>query len=125
MKNFLLIALLCFCVNAYAITWKKFGESERGDSSYIDVDNIKKHKRFVYYWMLLDRLEPLLGDYSFTHKYKADCKKNKLTELSATFYSQPMGRGTITNESTSNYVSYPKQGSISSDGLKLACLLAK
>ena len=101
MKKLLLTALLCFCVNAYAVEWEKAHENISGDIYYVDVDNIRRHNGFVYYWLLTDYLEPSFrGNYSHIDKYKVDCVEEKKTRLSRTFYSQPMGKGRITDEIT-------------------------
>ena len=126
MKKLLLTALLCFCVNAYAFNWKKVGESTKGNSHYVDVDNMKKHNGFLYYWSLGDWLEPnSVGTYSHINKFKVDCGEEKQTWLSATFYSQNMGKGRITSDSAINKIEYPKPNSIGYDVMKFACDRAK
>lgn len=99
MKKLLLLTLLCFSINGFAFNWKKVGENKIGDSYYVDVDSIKKHNGFVYYWELVDFLEPSSkGVFSFIMKWKHDCRENPrdLTKiLDLTVYSQQMGREKI------------------------------
>tara|TARA_R100001594_G_scaffold131954_1_gene171904 strand:+ start:52 stop:432 length:381 start_codon:yes stop_codon:yes gene_type:complete len=126
MKKLLLLTLLCFSINGFAFNWKKVGESSVGDSYYLDVDNIKKHNGFVYYWEVVDLLKPSQdGDYSHISKWQVDCVKEKRTWLSITFYSQPMGKGRINYEATPNKIKYPKPGEAGYVLMKLACDIAK
>ena len=125
MKKLLLTALLCFCVNAYAFNWKKVGESLIGDNYYVDVSNIKKHNGLIYYWELVDYLDPNLGANSSIGKYKANCGEEKLTWLNVTYYSQSMGRGKIITESTPENIQYPKPNSVGYVVMKFACKNAR
>ena len=113
MKVILLTTLLLFSVNGFSQNWRKVPENEKGNSYYIDFDNIKKHNSLVYYWVLSDYIEPTeYGDYSVIVENKVDCVEEKLFRLSSTFYSQPMGKGRITDEFTPNKLLYPKPKSV-------------
>ena len=130
MKKLLLLTLLCFSINGFAFNWKKVDWADWivdfGNSYYVDIDNIKKHNGLVYYWTLVDLLEPnKQGAYSFIAKHKVNCVEEKQTWLSITFYSQSMGKGTILNESNLNEIQYPKPNTIGYDVLKFACDYAK
>ena len=126
MKKLLLTALLCFSINGFAFNWKKVGENVNGSSYYVDVDSIKNHNGFLYYWALADWLEPnSVGTYSHIDKFKVDCGEEKQTYMSVTFYSQNMGKGRITSDSNYNEIEYPKPNSISYDVMKFACDRAK
>ena len=109
MKVILFTTLLLFSINGFAQNWEFVVKSKDGDTFYIDIDNIKKHKGLVYYWSMVDLLEPSeYGDYSAISKFKVDCGEEKQYRLSNTYYSQPMGKGRITTETTPNNVTYPK-----------------
>ena len=125
MKVILFTTFLLFSVNGFAFNWKKVIENTNGHSFYVDVDNIKKHNGLVYYWQLRDFLEPFYGDYSSISKGKFDCVEEKQTFLSTTFYSQPMGKGQITTETTPIRVIYPKPQSVSYHVMKFVCDTAK
>ena len=129
MKKLLLTALLCFCVNAYAVNWKLITKKSNGVSLYADVDNIKKHNGLVYFWFLADDLVSFKigGDnaYSLILKYKANCGEGKLTQMSATAYSQAMGKGRIVFESTDNPIRYPTPNTPAYSAMELVCDNAK
>ena len=108
MKSIICTMLLLLSINAFAYNWKKVSEYKDRDSFYIDVDNIKKRDGFVYYWVLSNYLEPIDGDYSYISKLKVDCAEEKLTYLSFTNYSEPMGEGRITSEDNKPFIHYPK-----------------
>ena len=126
MKKLLLTALLCFCVNAYAVNWKLVTTVKDGSSFFVDVDNIKKHNGLVYYWELVNYLKPLSGGTnSSINKWKVDCVGEKLTWLNATFYSQSMGKGRILDEGTPNHSFYPKPKSAYYEVMKFSCFRAR
>ena len=99
MKKILLLTLLCFSINAAAINWQKVGEAS-GNSLYVDVDNIKKQNKFVYYWELVDFKEAIFGAYSSISKFKADCVDKKKALLIFNSYTGPMGKFRLINEAT-------------------------
>ena len=102
MKVILFTTLLLFSINGFAFKWKKVVENSLGTTYYVDIDNIKKHNGLVYYWSLVDLLEPIRGNsgdsYSNISKWKVDCGEEKETSVSITFYSQSMGKGRILYE---------------------------
>ena len=128
MKKLLLTALLCFCVNAYAFNWKKVAEDDLGNF-YVDVDNIKKHNGLVYYWDLIDVLEPVklpAGNANSTiNKHKVNCVEEKTTRLNTTWYSLSTGKGRIIYEDSPNGIRYPKPNTIGYVVMKFACDNAK
>ena len=90
MKATLFSILILFSINGFAFNWKKVYESSDSDF-YVDVDNIKKRNGIVYYWTLVDLLEPFpSGTNSYIDKNKVDCIEGKRTWLSSTSYSQSM-----------------------------------
>ena len=124
MKVIFFTTLLLFSLNGFAFNWKKVVEI--GNSFYVDVDTIKKHNGLVYYWQLTDYIEPSpYGDYSSITKYKVDCGEEKQIFLSGTYYSQPMGKGRITSEGTTNSIEHPKPNTIRYALMKFACDNAK
>ena len=125
MNKLLLTTLLCFCVNAYAVNWKKVIVDRSGDSYYVDIDNLKKRNGLLYYSRLEDYLEPKNGDYSFIRKFKVDCSNGKRIWLSDTFYNRPMGKGKITREINPEEISYPKPNSIGYVVMRFSCDYAK
>ena len=123
MKFIFFATLLLFSINGFAFNWKKVTEGfNNGHSFYVDIENIKKHNGLVYYWMLVDRLEPTtIGVNSSISKFKVDCVIEKLTRINSTFYSQSMGRGKIITETTPNKILYPKPNTVTYTVMKFAC----
>ena len=120
MKTILFSVLILFSINGFAFNWKKVSENSLGSSYY--VDNIKKHNGLVYYWTLVDLLEPLSdGTNSYIDKFKVDCVKEKQTFLNETFYSQSMGKGKILEDSSPNKIEYPKPKEFGYTSMKFAC----
>ena len=125
MKVILFTTLLLFSINGFAFNWKKVVASTVGDSYYVDIDNIKKHKGLVYYWSMVDYLEPQDGTNSYIAKFKVNCVEEKRTWLSFTTYSQPMGKGRINTDITPNEIQYPKPNSVGYDLMRFVCNNAK
>ena len=122
MKVILFATLLLFSVNGFAQNWGFVVQTKYGDTFYVDVDSIKKHNELVYYWRLIDYIEPTeFGDYSIITKYKVNCVEEKQFRLSSTYYSQPMGKGRITDEFTPNKLFYPKPNTVAYEVMKFVC----
>jgi hypothetical protein len=103
MKKIIFIAFLFISINSYAVKWEKVVDLD-GDSYYVDIENIKSHNGFVYYWTMYDYLEPLaeLGYLSGIGKYKVDCEKKKQTWLTLSLYSLNMGKGKLLSDEKPN-----------------------
>ena len=134
MKNFLLIALLCFCVNAYAANWKKFWENYEGTSEkYIDLDNIEnvKNRSIIFNTKVIsDYLEKTnQGVLSVISGYKINCRTKQLAGYGRTiFYDQQMGQGKIitrTSGRTWPFKDPGKEGDFDHTLVKYVCDLAK
>jgi hypothetical protein len=131
MKITLFSIILLFSINGFAANWKKLSENKSGSSFYVDVENIKEHNGFVYYWTLIDyRKSTKIGFSSNISEYKVNCVDEKQTWLSNTFYSQPMAKGKIITEkipvwnyygSTLNEIRSLTLGSLEHNILKEVC----
>ena len=86
-----------FSVSVYANNWHKVAE-ENGNSIYIDLDNIKKHRGYVYYSELIDFKEAIYGALSRVSKFKADCNRREKSNLSIISYTGQMGKFFVINE---------------------------
>ncbi len=121
MKSIIFTILILSSLNAFAVSWKKFSENRMGNS-YVDVDSIKKRNNVVYYWRLFDYSEPSpIGVKSSISKFTVDCLSEKITWLSSTYYSQPMGKGKVIKEKTSNKTLFPRPDSVEYTTMKYAC----
>jgi hypothetical protein len=126
MKVILFTTLFLFSINGFAFNWEFVVKSKDGDTFYIDIDNIKKHKGLVYYWSMVDLLEPFpSGTNSFIDKSKVDCIEGKRTWFSSTSYSQSMGKGRIIIEDNTNRITYPKPNTMAYILMKFACKNAR
>ena len=108
MKKLIVIILLTYSINGFAVRWEKITEDYSGSSIYIDIDSIERNKSRVYYSSLIDFLEPKQKSYSAVSKYKVDCGEEQMSWLSMTFYSQPMGQGKINSKSTVKQIRLPQ-----------------
>ena len=131
MKIILFSIILLFSINGFAANWTNISENNSGSSFYFDVEIIKKHKGFVYFWILIAYLKSTeIGTHSDISEYKVNCVDEKQTWLSNTFYSQPMAKGEIITEnipvwnyygSTLNEIRYLTPGSLGHNILKEIC----
>jgi len=95
-----------------------------GDTFYVDFDRIRKHDGYVYYWVLTDYLKPTHGDLSGTVYQQGDCKLFRYKVLSASFYKQPMGRGSgDVSEPSKKFQGwrYPSPNKVDESILKSVC----
>jgi hypothetical protein len=93
-KLLLLLFSVMISFNSYG-EWKKLDAlSVSGITHYIDNLTIKKHDGYVYFWMMIDIIEPTSGD-GFSSKIyvQCDCGLVRFKILSQIDYLYPMGRG--------------------------------
>ena len=121
MKKLILISLLTFSVNGFAVKWEKLIKGYDGNLIYIDISNIKTNESRVYYSNLIDFLEPKGKSYSVISKYKVDCGEEQITWLGTNYYSQPMGKGKITSKSTVEQIRLPLTDTIARTELLFVC----
>ena len=74
--------------------WVKVDKNIRGDVFYVNFNNIKKHNGFIYYWELIDLLNPSpSGKFSYKSYYQLDCNIFRRKTLNFSIYEEPMGKG--------------------------------
>ena len=97
MKKLLLIFALLFSAamssSPVRAEWTKVSENA-GGTLYVDLERIRKHDGYVYYWTLWDYSEPIKGIWSSKVYQQADCKLFSLKILSLSAHTEPMGKGT-------------------------------
>tara|TARA_S200000501_G_C20466133_1_gene587300 strand:+ start:179 stop:565 length:387 start_codon:yes stop_codon:yes gene_type:complete len=121
MKLLTYIIILFYPLNCIAVSWKKFGQNQMGNS-YVDVDNIQKINNVVYYWRLFDYAQTSpIGVNSSVSKFTVDCVADKLTWIDSTYYSEPMGKGKVVKVKKSNRTLFPRPGTIEYTTMKFAC----
>jgi hypothetical protein len=90
----LLFSTLMFSTPSYG-EWTKVSESVDGRNFYMDIERIRKHSGYVYYWELTDFLKPMEnGIFSGKTYNQGDCKVFRFKRLSYSFHKEPMGGGT-------------------------------
>jgi hypothetical protein len=127
MKTLTIFLALTFSVmfssSSYA-EWKEVGEDVKGNTFHVDLERIRKHDGYVYYWVLSDYFKPLGGSTIFSSKsYKqGDCKLFRFKSLSFIYHKEPFGRGTgNTVNNTDKEWTYPSPNSVDEILLKSAC----
>ena len=56
-KLLLLLISLLISFNSYG-GWAYFGDNADGDTFYIDIETIKEHGGYVYWWRMIDLVKP-------------------------------------------------------------------
>ena len=107
--------------------WRKVGESVSGNTYYVDIERIRKHDGYVYWWELTDLLKPTeTGILSAKTYHQGDCKLFRHKTLSFSFHKRPMGEGTgDVQEPIKKGWNYSPPNSSSEDILKSVCAYAK
>ena len=95
MKKLILILTFLFPVSSFAY-WAEVASNDDGTTYYLDVETIKERNGLVYYWSLIDYLKPTsTGALSVKSLQEVNCNiPRKERELSASYYSSPMGKNT-------------------------------
>ena len=104
--------------NAFAVDWQKVDELD-GKSIYVDVTNIKKQDKFVYYSELIDFKEAIYGALSRISTFKANCATMERANISITSYTGQMGKYIVINEAKNDGTRFIKDSQ--SNTLKFAC----
>ena len=103
--------------------WTEVADNLKGDIFYLDYDRIRKHGGYVYYWRLLDYLQPTeYGDLSSKVYEQGDCKLFRSKPLSYSYHDEPMGGGTggVDNIPDENWT-YPSPDSVGEILLTAVC----
>ena len=101
---------------------------EDGTTFYLEVETIRKHKEFVYSWILTDSLTPSLrGHFSWKTYFQFDCNKRRRKVLSFKWYYEPMGVGTgdVEQPTENNDWVSPSPNSMSEQTMNILCEYAK
>jgi len=98
MKKLLLIFALLFSTamssSPVRAEWTRVGDVD-GLTFYVDLERIRKHDGYVYYWDLVDYLKPTeTGTLSAKTYVQVDCKLFSFNILSVSTHKEPMGEGT-------------------------------
>ena len=121
-KLLILLFSILISFNSYGEWGMKIGNTN-GDNYYIDLETIKYHQGYVYYWTLSDRIKPNRDGEMSTKMYlEAECGKGRQKYLSFYFYTMPMGEGKhTTNQFDNPKWDYPPPGSVAFKHLNYVC----
>ena len=119
-KLLILLFSILISFNSYG-KWTNLIESE-GNNFYIDIDLIKAHGGYVYWWQMIDYLKPFkTGTLSNKAYQQGDCGIDRKKVLSIIFYNQPMGRGAGDPFTPPDEWQYPTPGSNGAAMLEYVC----
>ena len=69
--------------------WTWLGEGVKGSTFYVDLERIRKHDGYVYWWELQNSLKPDKdGDLSYEIYKQGDCKLFRYKTLSADYHKE-------------------------------------
>ena len=131
-KKYLFLFLIQFfyfeSLNGQTQKWTKFHEYDNGDIKYIDVENIRVSDGFLYWYDLVDYLEPSNNLMSMSSYNKGDCKEMKSKYLNIRYFLGQMGTHFLTSRSppdlfTGWFSTTP--GEVGHKALKFVCEVKK
>lgn len=118
---FTLVFTLIFSSTSFS-EWTKVDSSIKGDTFYVDLERIRKHDGFVYFWSLVDYIKPSKsGVLSGKVYHQSDCKLFRVKDLSFFSHKEPMGRGTGKSFTPPEKWIYPVPESMREEVLKKVC----
>ena len=72
--------------------WVYLGNNSTGDNYYGEINTIRENDKSVYWWFLVDRMQPHQQGYiSFRGYAEVDCKIKRSKTLQYVFYKESMG----------------------------------
>jgi hypothetical protein len=127
MKKNIFLLFLITVPSAYADNWVKHNTSSKA-TFYIETETIRKDGDYIYFWNMVDLLDPLdeSGYLSIKSYEKVDCDMFKYQRLAYVFYSENMGTGTSDYEDSNDKSwKYAVPGTINSSAIDFACSFYK
>ena len=134
MKKLLLLFSLLLSFNALG-EWEQMTKDTKGSSYYLQLDKIKTHNNYIYFWYLKNNPKPVewyetLNDIpwlflSQSFYLEVDCGINRYKVLSNTGYTGPMASGEIVqiNDPAPKWSYFPPN-SAGESVLETACIVA-
>ena len=109
-KLLILLFSILISFNSYG-EWLKIHHYDNGDVAYIDLNTIKKHGGYVYFWFMSDYLKPdPNGIMSIQMYVQGDCGVNRYKHLAFLFSKEPMGRNGDPSYTPPDDWHYPSPG---------------
>lgn len=88
----LIFTYFFFTINSYA-EWKIWGSDGKDIDYYLNYDSIEIKDGYVFYWFLMNFLNPSSNGANSTSIYlKADCKKLEVKPIKTIFFLEAMGK---------------------------------
>ncbi|HIL42384.1 MAG TPA: hypothetical protein EYG35_03240 [Gammaproteobacteria bacterium] len=120
-KLTILLFSILISFNSYG-EWAELAQNGEGDTFYIDADTIRENGGYVYYWELIDLIQPdEWGDMSVKIYIQGDCLVNRFIFLSSMTYKQSMGGGSGETMSPPDEWQYPVPESVDAHLLDEVC----
>jgi hypothetical protein len=95
-KLTILLFSILISFNSYG-EWVQVSKSVSGMTTFINLDKIKEHNDYIYYWALTNYAN---GSESAQTYRQSDCAVSRFKVLAFYFYSAPMGGGRPASEFT-------------------------
>jgi hypothetical protein len=110
-KLLILLFSILISFNSYG-EWKMVSTNVDGNEYYVEIDTVKKHDGYVYFWYLDDYLQPSdYGIMSIQMYLQGDCGANRSKDLTMLFYKKSMGKGEYESYTPPDVWQYPRPGS--------------
>ena len=105
--------------------WKQVTEIEGKYSFYVNLDQIKEKKGYMFFWQLINySVKDEYGDLSAKINIQGDCRLNRFRWLRISYHKLSMARDNVeSQEPAENYKNwhYPDKNSTSSAVLNYVC----
>ena len=126
-KLFLALTIVLISASpAWAEKWVDVSEDVNGNEYFLDYDSIRKAGGFVYYWQIINYLEPIRGTLSTKTYNKLNCDSQGTMTLTAEGYTSHMGKGKLNfSVSPEPKWKYMPSNSSGESIIKYACYWAK
>ena len=89
-KLLILLFSILISFNSYG-EWREIVKNTEGDIFYVDLDTVKGHGGYVYFWNWIEYLKPMPSGYIGGIVYfQGDCGAYQQKGLTASYYKNPM-----------------------------------
>ena len=124
MKKLLLLLFSMFVsLTAYG-EWFHMIDDPQSNSYYIEIETIRENGGYVYYWTLVDYIDPSIagGMYSTKWYFQGDCALGRTKSLTFIAYKQHMGIGNeMARDSSATNWKYPAPDTAEGMWLEVVC----
>ena len=93
LRNAIFLCLTAVSLPTLADGWQPVGDTEEGNSFYVELSSLKKTAKGGRIWTLTSLAAPKDGYSSMRTLFEFDCKSHKHHIIDMAFYSETMGNG--------------------------------